>query len=264
MSGMLLQYDNIQLQMAFGSITENEQRRTCKKSQEFYGLKISDLLPHLDRKKDPPGQHFLLSLPQRPTLSRSPSLSKPGDAGKARGAPLAPLPDSIQSLAVHQACQHQQQTTPCSSSRHVKSSLTSGLVQNAEAFSKAFTEFFLPYIAAGRPGMRHVESPAAIRDLFQQGVFSPQILRVQMRTNKNLNVPDANSGMSEQYFEDLEDLQRKLFCGTLQRSACLLRPPQESSAQRRALRHICLSDSSMCCSPPLVCRNQIYYTSFSK
>lgn len=71
-------------------------------------------------------------------------------------------------------------------------------------------------------------------------------------------------GTSALYFEDLEDLQRKLFKGTLQRSAGLLRPPQESSSQRRALRNICLSDSSMCCSPPLVCRNQIYYTSFSK
>lgn len=70
-------------------------------------------------------------------------------------------------------------------------------------------------------------------------------------------------GTSGLYFEDLQDLQRKLFKGMLQRSFGL-RPPQESSSQRRALRNICLSDSSMCCSPPLVCRNQIYYTSFSK
>ncbi|KAG5281239.1 hypothetical protein AALO_G00068950 [Alosa alosa] len=262
---MLFPYDYIQLQMTFDSIMENEQR-TCKKSKDFYGLKISDLLPHLDRKKDPPGQHLLQS------LSRSSSLSKPGDPDKPRGAPIAPLPNSIQSLAVHQACQHHQQTTPGSSGRSFKRSPTSYLAQNTEAFSKAFTElFFLPYIAAGRLGVRHSVSPAAIRDLFQQGVLSPQLLRVQAGTNKNpsslwlaLKEPDANSGMSEQYFEDLEDLQKKLFSGTLQRSACLLRPPQEPSAQRRTLRNICLSDSSMCCSPPLVCRNQIYYTSFSK
>lgn len=143
------------------------------------GIQISDLLPHLERKRDHRGQHFLQSLLQCPVLSHPASVSKAGDPPpdeRREGGPLPLLPDSIQRLAARRATP----TTPGSSSRSFRIGPTSDLSRSTEAFSKAFTElFFLPYIAAGRPGVPGTEPPAAIRDLFQKGVLSSQILGEQ-------------------------------------------------------------------------------------
>lgn len=169
-------------------------------------IQVSDLLPHLEWKREARGQHFLRSLSQRAALSHPPSVCKAGDSppDKGRGGPLPPLPDNIQRLAACQATQHHhhQPTSPGSFSKGFGMSPSSDLAQSsAEAFSKAFTElFFLPYIAAGRPGVPCTEPPAAIRHLFQKGVLSSQILGEQDPTRLrpsslwlSLHEPYANS-----------------------------------------------------------------------
>ena len=136
-------------------------------------IQIADLLPHLGQKRDPSGQR---SLSRLPVLPCPPSVSKVADPppAKGRGAPLAPLPDSIQRLAERRSKQHYHQTSP---SRGSRGSQTSDLKQRAGAFSKAPAEFvFLSYIAAGRRGLQRSESPSSIRALFQQGALSSQIL----------------------------------------------------------------------------------------
>ncbi|XP_042187125.1 uncharacterized protein LOC112262491 [Oncorhynchus tshawytscha] len=218
----------------------NRRRKRGREHKDSYGIKISELLTQLAVRTTPPNGPLPRNISLLPSFTL-PAVRETTDTTRSK----AQLPECITRLSDTQCRKwyHQRPATPFSSSTPTPAlnprpapntpGHTTGLASTNSSQPRSKRPslvspdlFFLPYLAAWRTA-KSCDSLSLVRDLFQKGEVCPDILGLKEWSNQRPAAWIKDTAVAAQrmaiepgvnsvhYFEDLRDLQRKLFRGIL-------------------------------------------------
>ncbi|XP_029619736.1 uncharacterized protein LOC115200664 [Salmo trutta] len=219
----------------------NRRRKRGSEHRDSYGfIKISELLTQLAVRTTPPNGLLPRNVSLLPSFTL-PAVRETTTTTRSK----AQLPECITRLSDTQCRKwyHQRQATPFSASNptpalnprpapnspgHTAAPASADSSQPGRERPSLVSSdlFFLPYLAA-RETAKGCDSLSLVRDLFQRGEVCPDILGVKEWSSQRPAVWTKDTAVAQQrmsiepgvtsvhYFEDLRDLQRKLFKGIL-------------------------------------------------